>query len=411
LTKQLGAFADGTDGIDVLNLHDDDASASIKIQAPGAVTSDTTLTLPDGDGADGQAIITNGSGTLAWAYPYGNRNMVVNGAMLLSQRGTSFTSVADNAYTLDRYRLTENTSAVVDMSQSSEAPSEGGFSSSLKIDITTAATPSGGQAFALNYRMEGYDFLPSDYGHSNAKYLTLSFWVKSNVTGTYRLTFIARNGSGNRSIGATYTINSADTWEKKEVSIIPDTASTPYQTTDEGFRIEWYLASGPDRTTGSLPTSWATLDNATRATGQGVNLASSTSNEWYITGVQLEVGSATPFEHEPYGVTLQKAQRFFQVAQAKVGLAGTTNGSTEVIYIGVPLNVPLRSAPTLSGPTSYTARNTSVASGSSNTPTARMDNANSCILSIDATGFGGFTDNRFACLHFSGGDLKMDAEL
>ena len=240
--------------------------------------------------------------------------MVVNGAMLVSQRGTSFTSVADNAYTLDRYRLTENTSAVVDMSQSSEVPSEGGFSSSLKIDVTTAATPSGGQAFCLNYRMEGYDFLPSDYGNSNAKYLTLSFWVKSNVTGTYRLTFIARNGSGNRSIGATYTINSADTWEKKEVLIIPDTASTPYQTTDEGFRIEWYLASGPDRTTGSLPTSWATLDNATRATGQGVNLASSTSNEWYITGIKLEVGEqATPFDHsESYGETLAKCQRYYQ---------------------------------------------------------------------------------------------------
>jgi hypothetical protein len=240
------------------------------------------------------------------------RNLIINGAMLVSQRGTSFTSVADNAYTLDRYRLTENTSAVVDMSQSSEVPSEGGFSSSLKIDVTTAATPSGGQAFCLNYRMEGYDFLPSDYGNSNAKYVTLSFWVKSNVTGTYRLTFIARNGSGNRSIGATYTINSADTWEKKEVSIIPDTASTPYQTTDEGFRIEWYLASGPDRTTGSLPTSWATLDNATRATGQGVNLASSTSNEWYITGVQLEVGEqATPFEHRSYGDELARCQRYF----------------------------------------------------------------------------------------------------
>jgi hypothetical protein len=240
------------------------------------------------------------------------RNLIINGAMLVSQRGTSFTSVADNAYTLDRYRLTENTSAVVDMSQSSEVPSEGGFSSSLKIDVTTAATPSGGQAFCLNYRMEGYDFLPSDYGNSNAKYVTLSFWVKSNVTGTYRLTFIARNGSGNRSIGATYTINSADTWEKKEVSIIPDTASTPYQTTDEGFRIEWYLASGPDRTTGSLPTSWATLDNATRATGQGVNLASSTSNEWYITGVQLEVGEqATPFEHRSFGDELARCQRYF----------------------------------------------------------------------------------------------------
>jgi hypothetical protein len=270
--------------------------------------------------------------------------------MLVSQRGTSFTSVADNAYTLDRYRLTENTSAVVDMSQSSEVPSEGGFSSSLKIDITTAATPSGGQAFCLNYRMEGYDFLSSDYGNSNAKYLTLSFWVKSNVTGTYRLTFIARNGSGNRSIGATYTINSADTWEKKEVSIIPDTASTPYQTTDEGFRIEWYLASGPDRTTGSLPTSWATLDNATRATGQGVNLASSTSNEWYITGVQMELGEqATPFEHRSFGDELARCQRYYYKLKSSssnnfFGYAMAAN--TTAMYLAVPFPVEMRSNPT-----------------------------------------------------------------
>ena len=284
----------------------------------------------------------------------GRRNLIKNGAMLVSQRGTSFTSVTDNAYTLDRYRLTENTSAVVDMSQSSEVPSEGGFSSSLKIDITTAATPSGSQAFCLNYRMEGYDFLPSDYGNSNAKYLTLSFWVKSNVTGTYRLTFIARNGSGNRSIGATYTINSADTWEKKEVSIIPDTASTPYQTTDEGFRIEWYLASGPDRTTGSLPTSWATLDNATRATGQGVNLASSTSNEWYITGVQLELGeNASDFEHRSFGEELALCHRYAYMigdpvnsGQRDIVNTGVAFGTTTA-YAAIPFPCTMRTEPSL----------------------------------------------------------------
>jgi hypothetical protein len=241
------------------------------------------------------------------------------------------------------------------MSQSSEVPSEGGFSSSLKIDVTTAATPSGGQAFCLNYRMEGYDFLPSDYGNSNAKYVTLSFWVKSNVTGTYRLTFIARNGSGNRSIGATYTINSADTWEKKEVSIIPDTASTPYQTTDEGFRIEWYLASGPDRTTGSLPTSWATLDNATRATGQGVNLASSTSNEWYITGVQLEVGEqATPFEHRSYADELFSCSRYYtNLEQFNADNFGSFHNSTEG---KVALKFPrvMRAAPTVTTNSPFT---------------------------------------------------------
>jgi len=342
----------------------------------------------------------------------GRRNLVKNGAMLVSQRGTSFTSVADNAYTLDRYRLTENTSAIVDMSQSSEVPSEGGLSKSLKIDITTSATPSGGQAFCLNYRMEGYDFLPSGYGNSNAKYLTLSFWVKSNVTGTYRLTFIARNGSGNRSIGATYTINSADTWEKKEVSIIPDTASTPYQTTDEGFRIEWYLASGPDRTTGSLPTSWATLDNATRATGQGVNLASSTSNEWYITGVQLEVGTnASDFEHRSYADELFDCSRYYtNLAQFNGDNFGQMYSGTQG-KVGLKYPRVMRAAPTVTANSPFTSlvEENGVAVRTPTAVAVNYSRASGCIMSFDVTGTSG--NGLFVRQATNDTTIEADAEL
>ena len=317
----------------------------------------------------------------------GRRNLIKNGAMLVSQRGTSFTSVVDNAYTLDRYRLTENSPAVVDISQSTDVPSEGGFTKSLKIDVTTSTTLATDKAFALLYKMEGYDFLPAGYGNSNANYLTLSFWVKSNVTGTYRLTFLARKSGTNRSIGATYTIDSADTWEKKEVTIIPDTASTPYQTTDEAFRIEWYLDSGPDRKTGSMPTSWATLDNATRVTGHGVALASSTDNEWYITGVQLELGeNASDFEHRSFGEELALCRRYFEKSYDVGTTPGTSdyngtenwavnsegNGNT---IIRPSFNVEKRTAPTM---VAYQATGTSGSwnyerSGASGTGTTTFD--------------------------------------
>ena len=240
------------------------------------------------------------------------RNMVKNGAMLVSQRGTSFTS-SSSAYTLDRFQVFENFGAAFTITQSDTVPDNAQFTKSLKMDCTTAATPSGSnEEFKLVYRMEGYDFLPSGYGNSYAKNLTLSFWVRSNLTGTYRINFMSRSGT-NRNIGATYTISSANTWEKKEITFIPDTSVSPYQNHQDAFRIEWYLASSSDRTTGSMPTSWATMDNATRATGLNVNMASSTDNEWYITGVQLEVGEkATPFEHRSFGDELARCQRYYE---------------------------------------------------------------------------------------------------
>ena len=260
----------------------------------------------------------------------GRRNLIKNGAMLVSQRGTSFTS-SSSAYTLDRFQVLENFGAAFTITQSDTVPDNAQFTKSLKMDCTTAATPSGSnEEFKLVYRMEGYDFLPSGYGNSYAKNLTLSFWVRSNLTGTYRINFMSRSGT-NRNIGATYTISSANTWEKKEITFIPDTSVSPYQDHQDAFRIEWYLASSSDRTTGSMPTSWATMDNATRATGLNVNMASSTDNEWYITGVQLELGdNASDFEHRSFGEELALCERYYQRWE--------DNGTTKLLADGYCVN-------------------------------------------------------------------------
>jgi hypothetical protein len=279
------------------------------------------------------------------------RNIIINGDMSVAQRGTTITSPAAGAFLLDRFKYNENFGAVCEVTQSSDVPSSSGFLNSMKIDITTSDTPTGAEEFKIDYNVEGQHFAYIGYGTSAAKQLTLSFWVKSNVTGTYRVNFFNLNGTGNRIVGGTYTINSSSTWEKKTITIPGDTTQATYLTNAAGFRVEFYLASGPDRTSGSLPTSWIDYDATRRAAGQGVNLASSTSNEWYITGVQLEAGTtASDFEFLPVDVNLQRCKRYYQKI-GEVAYTGITTGyqhSTVVAAGGFPLGVKMRSAPSLS---------------------------------------------------------------
>ena len=350
--SHLKEFADGTNGINVLTLADDDASASIKFQAPSAVTATVTFTLPDGDGESGQTLVTNGSGTLAWAAPYGNRNMVVNGSMAVAQRGTSFTSTG---YTLDRMQmLTANTDNVAfTTTQSSTAPD--GFANSLKVDITTAETTlDSNELFRLLYKAEGQDLQQLNYGSSAAISVTLSFYVRSNVTGVYAVEF-RLNAAGTSTITKQYTISSANTWERKTLTLPANTATAIDNDNTNGLEISFALAAGSNFTTGALGTSWATTATASRYAGHAANVMSSTSNEWYITGVQLEAGEqATPFEHRSFGDEYNRCLRYTYVPRNdSVSAAdGTTiaNGECHSSSSGVywaDFPVPMRDIPTL----------------------------------------------------------------
>ena len=394
LMTHLKEFSDGTSGIDILSLADDDASASIKFQAPAAVTTTVTFTLPDGDGADGQALITNGSGTLAWAYPYGNRNVLINGNFDVWQRSTSFTDVAGiwKYGHADRWNGHNDGTDAGTWSQSTTVPNSGSKYSLLMTGATSVTNTNTSQ------RIESVNL----QGIRAANSMTLSGYVRSETAGkVINLHGLCPTATDNYS---SYTQHN-NMFSSVTIDGDGTTGSSSITLTSANT---WYYFT-------ATKTSVTSLTNFDKGYALFCSVVgqSSSSEKVYFSQFQIEAGEqATPFDHsESYGETLAKCQRYFQVAQTKVGLAGTTNGSTEVVYIGVPLNVALRAAPSLSGPTSYAARNTSVASGSTNTPTARWDNANSCMLSIDQTGFSGFTDNRFACLHFSGGDLKMDAEL
>ena len=243
-----------------------------------------------------------------------NRNIVINGAMQVAQRATSASAKSSAGFhVVDRFKFINNTSTgAVDIEQSTTVPAGQGFGSSLKVSTSTAkATLTGTNEFGIQQRIEGQNLQVLNHGTSSASKATLSFWVRSNKTGTYVVWFY-KEGS-NRNIQRQFTISSADTWEKKTLTIDGDTSGSIAN--DNSNELEFFivLGTGPDRSSGTAPTTWQTLDNADRYVGQTVNILDSTSNNFYLTGVQLEVGEqATPFEHRSYADELARCKRYFE---------------------------------------------------------------------------------------------------
>ena len=246
----------------------------------------------------------------------GRRNILYNGSMICSQRGASFTSLGGTAgvYSLDRMRFgfTMNSGRFT-ITQSTDTPN--GFANSLKIDVTTAESSlNAASGCAIGQFIEGQDVQQFKKGTSDAEQYTLSFHVKSNVTGTYIVELFDFDNT--RQVSKSYTIDSANTWEKKTLTFPADTSGAFDNDNDKSLAVQWFFASGTDRTSGTLNTSWASSTDANRIVGQ-TNLFSSTDNELYITGMQLEVGStATPFEHRSFGEEFSLCSRYYEVAEA-----------------------------------------------------------------------------------------------
>ncbi len=240
------------------------------------------------------------------------RNLIINGAMQVAQRGTSFATMGngDSQYTLDRFKWQEagSTTAEMTVTQSSTSPNE--FSKSLKVDVTTADTTLGADDLIyIQYKNEGNVLGGIAKGTSDAKPLTLSFYVRSNTTGTFVVYLFDVDNT--RSVSGTYTINAADTWERKEVNFPADTSGALTIDNSHAMSINWVLGAGSNLKSSTLQTSWGSYDSTALATGS-TDITASTSNEWYITGIQLEVGQATPFEHRSFGDELQRCKRYFQ---------------------------------------------------------------------------------------------------
>ena len=244
------------------------------------------------------------------------RNIIINGDMSIAQRGTSASSVTSSSYnTVDRWKNLFSSMGTWTISQSTTVPSGQGFATSLKYDCTTAdASPSAGDNIRFSQNIEGQLLQYLKKGTSNAESLTLSFWVRSNKTGTYICELYDHENS--RQISKSYTISSADTWEKKTLTFAGDTSGTLSNDNSLRMTCTFFLGAGSNYTSGTLNTSWNSTTTANRAVGQ-VNLADSTSNEWYVTGIQLEAGtSASDFEFLPFDVTLARCHRYCYVMGA-----------------------------------------------------------------------------------------------
>jgi hypothetical protein len=268
----------------------------------------------------------------------GFRNRIINGDMRIDQRngGASVTPAAPNQYTVDRWKADISVSSKYSAQQSSTAPT--GFVNSLLITSLSAYTVGSAERFCMTQNIEGLNVPDLAWGTANAKTITLSFWVRSSLTGTFG--GVISNSAQNRSYPFTYTISSANTFEQKTITITGDTSGTWLTTSGIGLRVIWGLGVGS--TLSTTAGAWAAGEyySATGATSVvGTNGAT-----WYITGVQLEVGSvATPFERRPYGTELSLCQRYFYNL---VAAAASGSSATKIeFYYQHP--VPLRAAPTL----------------------------------------------------------------
>jgi hypothetical protein len=274
-----------------------------------------------------------------------NRNRIINGDMRIDQRnaGASVTiGDSENAYIVDRFSVYRFSSAVLTAKQDSVAPS--GFNNSLKITVTTADASIGSteQAF-LRQRIEGYNVADCGFGAAGAAAVTLSFWVRSSVTGTF--SGALQNGATDRSYPFTYSISAADTWEQKTITVAGDTTGTWLTTNGVGLQVVWSLGVGSS----FQGTAGAWASGAFRGATGETQLISTLNATFYITGVQLEAGSvATPFEHRQYGQELALCQRYyfklFPAAANRILAMGQVNNSTEAEFYA-PFVVTMRTSP------------------------------------------------------------------
>lgn len=317
---------------DVLELYTQKASGVFRVSVTSSGAAKHTALVATGSGSvdlyhnnskklETTATGATVTGALHETVPaFSRKNFIINGAFKVWQRGTSFASAANGQISADRFVYQKSGTMVHTLSLSSDAPTivQAGrkFGGSLLIDCTTAdAAIAAGDYTFLRYRLEGYDVLPL-MGNT----VTLSFWVRGTKTGIHCVGF--RNSGADLSYVAEYTINSANTWEYKTITIqMPDgSAGTWDYTTGIGLQIAWVLACGSTYETAAG--SWAAGNYF--VTANQVNATDSTDNNFYLTGVQLELGSvATPFEFRPFGEELALCQRYFEKSYPLATVPGT----------------------------------------------------------------------------------------
>jgi hypothetical protein len=311
--------------------------------------STNILELQNTAGVTVAGVDANGNGVGGLAHPPTFKNLIINGAMQIAQRGTSVTGITASSYnTADRWYAEFTSLGTWTQSVENDAPTGSGFRKSLKMLVTTAdASPAAGDYALVQQRLEGQNLQQIAKGTSSAKQLTVSFWVKANVTGTYNVALYDDDNSG-RAQSRTYSVNASATWEKKTLTFDADTTGALNNDNARSLDLSFWLGAGTNLTSGTAnPTSWNTT-TANLAPGQ-TNLAAATNNYWQITGVQLEVGSvATDYEFLPIDVETDRCQRYYTrfTGNANARFSNATPYTTTNAICSIHLPTTMRTTPT-----------------------------------------------------------------
>jgi hypothetical protein len=325
------------------------------------------------------------------------KNRIINGAMQIDQRnaGASLTvNSTAQKYPVDRFYCENGTDGVFTIQQSSSAPA--GFTNSVVATVTTTDTSIGASQYAaISQQIEGYNVSDMNFGTANAKTFTLSFWVNCSVTGTFGGTF--RNSADTRSYPFSYTISSANTWEQKSITVAGDTSGTWVANNGIGLKVWFSFAAGT--TLSGTANAWASATYL--GTTGATNLLATNGATFYITGVQLEVGSsATGFEYRDYGRELMLCQRYYEKSYNVEVVPGTSVTANSWYHLGgtdassntgpiLSFRVTKRTGPTMTvyqngGTVGTWNYSSAVASGTGTVNTATFVGANGGLAYINA---------------------------
>jgi len=340
----------------------------------------------------------------------GMRNRIINGAMVIDQRnaGASVTNINGNVYPVDRFIAAGAVASKFTAQQNAGSVTPPvGFTNYLGITSLSAYTVGAGENFNIRCYNEGLNTADLGWGTANAKTVTLSFWVYSSLTGTFGGSI--NNYSFNRSYPYSYTITSANTWQQISVTIAGDTSGTWNTNNSGSLCVFWNLGCGA---TNSGPAgSWSS--NLYIAPTGATSVVGTNGATFYITGVQLEVGStATSFDYRPYGTELALCQRYYQAFFGPT-TTGIGNGSTNVNDVVIPLFVPLRASPTMGSCNGAAFTSSAYNTFTSVTPTVVLNSGvfiSTNQLRLNFGSVSGVTDNRIAGIRVDS-NLSISSEL
>ena len=320
----------------------------------------------------------------------GSPNLVINGAMQVHQRTGTITLGTGLTTTLDRMTFYKSHGGTNTVEQSTDAPE--GFANSLKAITTVAdSSVSATDRVSLIYRMEGLDASRLEFGTSNAQTITISFYVRSSITGTHG--GAVGNGSDNRAYPFTYTISSADTWERKSITVAGDTSGTWATTNARSLQVAWGLGVGS--TFSGTAGAWESADRNS-ATGATTGVLTTANATWYITGIQIEIGSqASDFQHEDFGTTLGKCQRYHLITDFNIQGYPSSSG-----YAHCQVNFPVQ----MRANPSASITDGSKGSVSSTATSAHNITKTGCRVENQTTG-------NLSRMYHLGGTLTLSAEL